>query len=126
MPLLPPRSRALAVQENWLTSRPTDSEYLEVAFDYLDSVNGDYIEWKQRRGYTNPSFEAQADYQARAIRLAEAWRDLGWTRGDVLNFADMDPAERRRFASEMAVGRARRGGGDMPLSDEEAALFYHA
>jgi len=123
--LLPPQSKSLTVQENWLNSAPTDAEFLEVAFDYLDSVNADYITWKESRGYANPHFEPQADYQRRAIRIAEAWRDLGWTRGDVLNFQEMDPVERRRMASQMATGRNRRGGALLPLSDVEAALWYH-
>jgi hypothetical protein len=37
----------------------------------------------------------------------------------------MSPSERVALATTMAIGRQRRGGGDMPLSDEEAALFYH-
>lgn len=125
MPLLPPRSRSAQVQAQWLGDQPSDESYLSAAYDYLDATNADYVSWKARKGYSDPTFESNQDFQRRAIRLAEAWRELGWTNGDVQNFLDMSPSDRANMARSMAIGRQRRGGGDMPLSDEEAALFYH-
>jgi|SRR5581483_3913135 len=125
MALLPPQSRDPKVYEQWLRSTPTDEHYLTAAYDYLDSVQGDYVAWKTRKGYANPGYESNTDFQRRAIRVAEAWRALGWTYGDVQNFLRMSPSARVEMATSMAIGRMRRGGGDSPLSDEEAALFYH-
>lgn len=125
MALTPPRSNSLTVQRDWLAAQPSDEAYLTAAYDYLDSVQADYVAWKTYKQYADPSYESAAEFQARAIRVAEAWRALGWTNGDVQNFLSMSPSARVEMATSMAIGRQRRGAGNAPFSDEEAALFYH-
>jgi hypothetical protein len=56
MALIPPRSRDAQVYENWLHATPTDETYLAAAYDYLDSVQADYVAWKVRKKYADPGY----------------------------------------------------------------------
>lgn len=122
--ITPPASRSPKVHADWLAQTPTDEDFLAVAFDYLDVHYLDYANWLESRGNLGALPEDPRDTQARAIRLAEAWKELGFTRGDLKNFMDMSPHDQRVLASNYAMGRARQGFGG-PLADWERALYYH-
>lgn len=108
----------------WEDLIPTDMAYLDQAYEYLDQTRDDYIRWRLSRGYEDSTNIDPVEEAERARRLAQAWKDLGWTNGDVNNFLNMNPIARREMVHDFAMGRHRRKG-FTSMSTEEAALFYH-
>lgn len=126
MPLTPPTSRSFAVYEAWRNSAPTDEELLTAAHEYLDLMEPQYERYRRENPHHYPTgpTETPEEYRERVHRLVGAWKDLGWTRGDLHNFEVMPTAEKRDAYRRMATGRLRRGD-TAPLRDFERAGFYH-
>lgn len=122
--ITPPASKSPRAYEAWRDQTPTDEDYLAVAYDYLDLHYVDYANWLESKGDLGALPEDPRETLARAVRLAEAWKELGFSRGDLKNFMDMSPHDQRVLASNYAMGRARQGNRG-PLGSYERALFYH-
>lgn len=111
--------RVSAEIEGWLNATPDDEEYISMAYEYLDQTQAQYEAWAAAKGVYGPTNDLK-----RAARVAQGWKELGFSRADVETFLRASPSERQAAARAYAAGRNRRRDRSTMLPWEKA-LYYH-